>query len=60
MDDRQTQIDRLTRILGHINVPAGDGYPAIDMAFVGPTARVAAHLYDVEGVRVAEPEGGNG
>lgn len=58
MDEaRQDQVEKLTSILNHIVVPAEGGFPEIEIRGFGPTDRVAAHLYDVCGVRVEESAG---
>lgn len=52
--DRQEQITRLAEVMRNIQVPASDGYPEIDMTFMGPVERIATHMFDVQGVRVVD------
>lgn len=54
--DREEQIRRIEAVLSHIEVPAQDGFPEIDIQFATPMERVAAHLYDACGVRVVDVE----
>lgn len=55
--DKIEQIRKISHLLGHINVPAGDGYPEIDMVFLGPVARIAEWMYD-QGLRYDPPSVG--
>ena len=48
--NKTEQIRQIRNLLGHIKVPAGDGYPEIDMVFMGPVARIAEWMYD-QGLR---------
>lgn len=52
--NKNDHVDHIRRILGHINVPAGDGYPEIDMVFMGPVARIADWMYE-QGLRYEPP-----
>ncbi len=51
---RGQQIFKLTKILSHVQIPADPPWPEVDLRFEGPVDRIATHLYDVCGVRVAE------
>lgn len=55
--DKNDQIRQIRNLLGHIKVPAGDGYPEIDMVFMGPVARIAEWMYD-QGLRYDPPSVG--
>lgn len=54
MMNRNEHVHNIKRVLGHIKVPAGDGYPEIDMVFMGPVARIADWMYE-QGLRYEPP-----
>lgn len=53
---REQQIQVLAEKLAHIEIPAGDGYPPVDIVMLGPVTRIATYLYE-NGVRVEEVSG---
>lgn len=48
---KNDQVRELSHLLGHIKVPASDGFPEVNMVMIGPVNRIAEWLYD-QGVRI--------
>lgn len=51
--NEKEQIARIQRMLTSLHVPAGQGYPEINMRLTGPVSRIAAQLYK-QGMRVPD------
>lgn len=49
--DKTSQVRELSHLLGHIKVPAADGFPEVNMVMIGPVNRIAEWMYE-QGVRI--------
>lgn len=49
--DKTNQVRELSHLLGHIKVPASDGFPEVNMVMIGPVNRIAEWMYE-QGVRI--------
>ncbi|WKS54893.1 hypothetical protein [Corynebacterium accolens] len=58
MTSKEEQVRELSRILGHIKVPASDGFPEVNMVMMGPVNRIAEWMFD-QGVRIDRPHVGS-